>query len=376
MVNWRRSGVAVFLAMRLCQISQAASSPSVAELASCMANAAKILPFNGAVYARHGDDVVERFFGTSDAAARLPVSAATRFDIGSAGKMFTAVAIGLLIDRRAVDLEAPVGRYLNGLPAPLADVTITQLLTHMSGLGDYLDPKNKAQIESATTATELLPLAVAGALAFQPGTKRAYSNSGFVVLGAVIEKVSGLTYSRFVTQEILEPLRMTQTSLERAGSADPMTHMSPNGWTVDPRLSPLRLEHASPAGGMFSTAHDLSLFLTGIQAGGLVSRATLDTLLAPRADPGGGRPYGLGFVTRTEPHARVGHGGGAPGVNAEVDFFPDGGWQLIALSNNDPPTATRMVDVLEETVFADDPVAACSQALRGNIPRTVGAPAR
>ena len=169
---------------------------------------------------------------------------------------------------------------------------------------------------------------------------------------------------------------MTQTSLERTGSADPMTHMSPQGRTADARLSPLRLDNASPAGGMFSTVQDLSSFLSAVDAGRLVRRGTLDVLLAPRLDADSGRSYGLGFVVRTEPRLRAGHGGGAPGVNAEVDFFPDSGWQLIALSNNDPPTATRLVDVLERAAFSDEPMRACSQALVANKRPDAAGPAR
>ena len=153
----------------LCPASQASGSPALAGVPNCIAQAAGALSFNGAVLARHGEDVVERFFGTSDAGAQIPVSSTTRFDIGSAGKMFTTAAIGLLVDRGLVALDAPVGRYLEGLPIAVAEVTIAQLLAHSSGLGDYLEPKNKKRIESATTATELLPLAVASPLGFAPG---------------------------------------------------------------------------------------------------------------------------------------------------------------------------------------------------------------
>ncbi len=114
---------------------------------------------------------------------------------------------------------------------------------------------------------------------------------------------------------------------------------------------------------MFSTPTDLAVFLTALAKNRLLSRRTLATLLAPRADPGGGPgTYGYGFNVRATP-LRVGHGGGAPGVNAEIALYPDHWWQLIALANRDPPVASQMVTVLEKALFATDPESACAGAL-------------
>ncbi len=146
--------------------------------------------------------------------------------------------------------------------------------------------------------------------------------------------------------------------------------MSPAGPLQQAVLSPLRQLRASPAGGMFSTPSDMAVFLTALADGRLVSRETLKALLLPRADPGGGRgTYGYGFNTGKIPPGRVGHGGGAPGVNAEIAFYPESGWQLIALSNSDPPVATRMITVLEQAIFAADTGAACAAALSSSMAR-------
>jgi D-alanyl-D-alanine carboxypeptidase len=349
----------------LCSTAQAgvpATGPG--PIAACMVRAAAELGFNGDIYARHGDLTVEKAFGAADTAGQVPVTGETRFNIGSAAKMFTAVAIGRLVDKGAVQFDAPIGRYLTGLKPEFAGITVAQLLNHTSGLEDYFDPRNKAAIDAAVTATDLLPLALATPPAFTPGSKRAYSNSGFVVLGAIIEKVSGQSYADFIRQEILVPLGMTHTRMDVADSADPMSRMSPEGMLDKPRPSPFRQLRASPAGGIFSTASDLSLFLTALTDGHLLDRATADALLTPRTDPGGGPgTYGYGFNVRPKPALRVGHGGGAPGVNAEIALYPGSDWQLIALSNYDPPVASRMVTVLESVVSAGDPAAACTTAL-------------
>lgn len=343
--------------------SSTASAPEAA-IPRCMAAAADQLAFNGAVLVRQGEFVVRRSFGSADGQGREPVASSTRFNIGSAGKMFTALAVAILVDRGAVALDAPIGRYLDDLPPAMAAITVAQLLDHTSGLGDYLVPANRAAIESATTASQLLPVAIASPLAFVPGSRRAYSNSGFVVLGAIVEKVSRRTYAEFVQREILDALGMADTRLDGSGAAEPMTRMSPAGPLARPQPSPFRGQRASPAGGLVSTVDDMSRFVSALGDERLVRRATLERFFSPRPEPAGGLgQYGLGFNVRTSPRLRIGHGGGAPGVNAEVAAFPGSGWQLIALSNNDPPAATRLVQVLESAVFAADPQAACRAAI-------------
>ncbi|MDP9123014.1 MAG: beta-lactamase family protein [Pseudomonadota bacterium] len=329
-----------------------------------MTDAAEQLAFNGAVLARHGELVVRRSFGTADAQDREPVTPSTRFNIGSAGKIFTALSIAILIERGAVDLDAPIGQYLHNLPPAVAAITTAQLLDHTSGLGNYLVPANRAIVESATTASQLLPVAIASLPAFAPGSRRSYSNSGFVVLGAIVEKVSRRTYAEFVQREILDVLGMADTRLDGTSAAEPMTRMSPSGPLVRPQPSPFRGQRASPAGGIVSTVDDLSRLVSAFGGDRIVRRGTLERFFSPRPEPNGGAGlYGLGFNVRNSPRLRIGHGGGAPGVNAEVAAFPGTGWQLIALSNNDPPAATRLVEVLEEAVFADDPEAACRNAI-------------
>jgi D-alanyl-D-alanine carboxypeptidase len=331
------------------------AAPSGESIASCMARAAANVGFNGIAWARVGDARVERTFGTSDVAGRVPIASDTRFNLASASKMLTAIAIGRLVDRGLVRFDASIGEYLTDLDPAFRSITIAELLDHTSGLGDFLTPANQPAIEAARTATDLLPLALAGAPAFAPGSRRAYSNSGFVVLGAVIERVSGKSYAEFVDAEVLRPAGMTRTGFEPGGSAVPMTSMSPDGPLPTPQPSPFRDLRASPAGGMFSTTTDLATLLTALSGDRLLTRETAAALTQPRPDPGGGPgTYGYGFNVATVPRVRVGHGGGAPGINAEVALYPATGAQLIALSNRDPPAATRMVGALERAIFDDD----------------------
>jgi CubicO group peptidase (beta-lactamase class C family) len=332
-------------------------------LRQCMRRAAERLHFNGIAYAARANDISEEVFGTSDQNGRLPVQHSTKFNIGSAGKMFTAVAIGQMVDRGLIRLDAPIGTYLNGLRPELAAITVTQLLAHTSGLGDYLKPENHELIEKARTATALLPLAIADLPSFAPGSRFAYSNSGYVVLGAIIERISKSTYADYLRQKIFAPAAMNDTALETAGSADPMTRMSPGGLMDKPALSPLRLAFASPAGGEVSTAADMARFLDALQSGRLVTATIRTELFTPQTTRSGEANYGLGFNVTVGPPLKIGHGGGAPGINAEIALFPDSGWKVVMLSNYDPPIASHMASVLERAMFAKDKAAACNAAL-------------
>lgn len=330
----------------------AATAAQGQALGACVTRAASEFGFNGYVHLRRGDAIIESAFGASDAAAQMPITNGTRFNIGSAAKMFSAIAIGLLAERNKIALDAPIGRYLPGLAPQFASITIEQLLHHTSGLGDYFRPENAAAIDAARTATDLLPLVWATPPAFAPGSSTAYSNSGYVVLGAIIESVSGLTYAEFIGREIIAPLGMTNTRMDGEGGAEAMTRMSPGGMLEHPRPSPMRAGRASPAGGIFSTASDLSRLLAALERGQLVKPATLRALFRPRS----------------QGPARIGHNGGAPGVNAEIWLYPDSLWQLIVLSNYDPPGATRMAGVLEAAMLATDTDAACTAAIAAPPP--------
>jgi D-alanyl-D-alanine carboxypeptidase len=340
------------------------ASPAPSDgIAACMQTAAASLGFSGTVYARHHGVAIEQSFGLADPDGKVANSSRTRFNIGSVNKMFTAIAIGRLVDRDVLKFDAPIGRYLPGLKSDFSDITIAQLLDHTSGLGDYFRPENQTAIDAAKNATDLLPLALASPPVFPPGSKRAYSNSGFVVLGAVIEKVAGLTWAQFIQKEILDPVGMANSRFDSLGGATPMTRIAPTGRRDQPRPAPGPVL-ASPAGGVFSTPSDLSQLLTSLFSGRLLSKPTLAVLLTPRPDPAGGPgTFGYGFVIRETPTPKIGLGGGAPGVNAEVAYFPDSGWQLIALANVDPPVASQMQRVLEQAVTAQDSSAACAAAL-------------
>ena len=330
-----------------------APATAAATLPPCVATEMAAQGFSGAVYAaRDGRPVVSETRGRVAGPSSAAITPETTFNVGSLNKMFTAVAIGQLVDAGKVRFDDPLGRRLPGLPPALAAVTIHQLLTHTSGAGNYFVPKNRAVIAAARTAADLVPLISAEPLEFAPGSKQAYSNSGFVLLGAVVEKVSGLAYEQYVAEHVFRPAGMGSTSLRRgADAAVPMTRMDPATGTRSGELrpSPMAGAFGSPAGGGFSTVGDLARFAEALVSNRLTRPETTRMLTSPKAVSNG---YGYGFTVAGEgDDLRIGHGGGTAGVNAELAILPARRLVVAVLANRDPPIATKVERALEAALI-------------------------
>ena len=317
--------------------------------------------FSGVMLAVHnGAAVASVARGVLGAPGTPAITAAARFNIASAGKMFTAVAIAQLVDAGKLGFADAVGKYVPELPAETAAVTIDQLLTHTSGLGDYFSPENIPTLHRARSAADLLPLIVSEKPQFPPGTQFRYSNSGFALLGAVIERVSGMVYGDYLREHVFRPAGMESTSLDPRPLdtlAQPLTNKSQGGSAGPLHPAPGAMLHGSPAGGAFSSALDLQKFADALRANRLASAPSTAALLQRRTQgsaPDRGYGYGFGIKTRNN-RTWVGHNGGTLGTNAEFEFAPGGEWTLIVLSNRDPPSATREIEYLEDLVASGPP---------------------
>ena len=343
-----------------------------ADFQACIAEEARRKDYSGVVAVTEGGapmTIVVR--GETGAPGSGAITADTRFNIGSAGKMFTAVAVAQLVDAGKVAFDDPVGKYIPSLKPEARAVTLHQLLTHTSGLGDYFSPGSIGAVQAARRATDLLPLIAADQPQFAPGTQFRYSNSGFALLGMVVEAVSGQDYSAYMDEHIFKPAKMMSTSLE-AGSPQtvavgmtrlpPMTPGSgpvrmgpgPGPGGMPPADGPLRpapgaAVRGSPSGGAFSTAADLQRFMAAFRAGQLTKSTAV--LSAAKVDAGRGLSYAYGFgVTTAVGRAWFGHNGGTPGANAEVIASADGKWFIAALANRDPPLATEMLRYIQRVL--------------------------
>jgi CubicO group peptidase (beta-lactamase class C family) len=299
--------------------------------------------FSGVLLVARGDEVLlQRAWGLADRAAGTPVTLDTRFRLGSMNKMFTAVAVLQLVGAGRLSLEGSVGQSLPGYPnADIAKVTIRQLLTHAGGTGDIFGPAFDQHRLSLKTHEDYVRLYGARGPTHPPGQVHEYSNYGYVLLGAIIERASGLAYEDYVARHVFAPAGMHDTGalpedVDVPGRARAYTRKD-GAWVDAADTLPYR---GTAAGGGYSTAGDLLKFARALRAGILLSPASLAEATR-RQTPW----YGYGFmVGQRHSVAGFGHGGGAEGMNASLGIFPAQDTVVIGLANLDPPSVERLVD--------------------------------
>jgi D-alanyl-D-alanine carboxypeptidase len=393
-----------------------AARPQPRSIQQCVAAEAEREGLSGSILVSQRDKILASVVrGRLAEDASPPIHANTRFNLGSASKMFTAVAIGQLIDQGRLRLDEPVGDVVSGLTKEASHVTIRQLLNHTSGLGDFFRPENMGAMLKARSASDILPLIANDKPSFPPGSKFSYSNSGFALLGIIIERVSGMTYGEYLRRYLFGPSGMESTGLDpkplrrlavgmtaggmpnAAGgpglillgpdgkplkapmpaqsTTPPMVLIGPDGHPMNlaqirPALSPApgaTEGYGSPAGGLFSTVEDMRKFAIALMSGKLLRPATAAQFTSSQieASPAAaGRParyYGFGFGTGEDAGVRwYGHNGGTLGANAEFSIQPDHQWVISVLSNRDPPTATNIMRWIKALLANPTHFSSCS----------------
>ncbi|MGH2599641.1 MAG: serine hydrolase domain-containing protein, partial [Dehalococcoidia bacterium] len=299
------------------------------ELDRYLAKLADAGVFSGTVLvARDGEPIYSRSAGMADEEAGIANGIDTKFNLGSMNKMFTAIAIAQLVEQGRLSLDQPVGTYLPDLPDAIAKrVTIHHLLTHTSGLGDFFGPEFEQVKDTLRSPRDYFPLFIDKPLRFEPGTDWAYSNGGFILLGAIIEATSGMDYFAYIREHIYEPAEMSASeSYEKDEAVPDLAH----GYTIPlpPNLADLRVEDVlapradnydllprmgSSAGGGYSTVMDLLRFAMALDDGTLVSRETADLFITGKIPVpiDANAQYGYGFQEEWYQGTRItGHGGG------------------------------------------------------------------
>lgn len=350
--------------------SQAGAGGERDALNRCVRAKAERDDFSGVVVAmHHGETVISVARGALAEPGGAPITPATRFNIASAGKMFTAVAVAQLVDAGKIEFGDPIGRHVAGLSPQTAAVTVHQLLTHTSGLGNFFAPQNLAALRNARTANDLLPLIASEVPDFPPGSRFRYSNSGFALLGVLIERVSGETYAEYLRRHVFLPAGMAKSGVDPEPVdtlAVAMTKATPGsrpGGALEGPLhrAPGGMLYGSPAGGAFTTALDLQKFAAALMGNRLTSAASTAALLTRKTLAGSEAAYGYGFGLRTAGGRDwVGHNGGTLGANAEFHLLPGEGWSVAVLSNRDPPSATAVFAYLEELIADPAKIAGCA----------------
>lgn len=324
----------------------------VQELRTTIDGLVKDDQFSGAVLlAKNGRLLFEHAYGYAERAFDVPNRIDTKFNLGSMGKMFTGVAILQLAEQGRLSLDDTLSRDLPDYPNReiAGQITIRQLLTHTSGLGDFFGPEfMESSMAKYGTLESLVPLFVHKPLQFAPGTRWSYSNAGFIVLGLVIQQVSGESYYEYVRTHVFGPAGMTASG---NWTADSVVKNRAVGYTSQdappgsPRHSNVfALQRGGSAGGGYSTVEDLWKFAQALQGEKLLDHDYTTMDLAGQVSTPQGEKYGFGMTEAVLNGVRVvGHGGGGPGINSYLDMYPSLGYTVAIMSNYDPGTGAAML---------------------------------
>lgn len=297
--------------------------------------------FSGAMLvAKDGEVLAQGAWGIANRDFGVPNDLETRFNLGSMSKTWTSVAIAQLVEAGKLSFDDPLAKFLPEYPNPEAAkrIRIEHLLTHTSGLGSYFTPEwDGTARKELRTVDDFMGLVRDEELAFEPGTEWRYSNTGILVLGKVIEKVTGESYFEYVQANVLDPAGMERSGcLELDRVNDNLAVGYEKRWTEDgPHWVNNLFEHVvkgGPAGGCYSTVGDLFRFAEALKSGKLVGKETLQRMTTPKPDLSSPE-YGYAFEA---PHggAVYGHGGGFPGISAHLDIYRDpAGWVVVVLAN-------------------------------------------
>ena len=302
------------------------------------------VPGAAVLVSRNGKTVFEKGYGYASIENGARVAPETRFRIGSVTKQFTAAAILRLQEEGRLSVDDHLSKFIPGYPRG-GEVTLRHLLTHTSGIHSFTDKPEF--LETVTTpiksADDFIRSFENDPYDFAPGTKWSYDNSGYFLLGYIVEKVSGQPYGDFLRAHFFEPLGMKDTGVYR--NADPPAHDS-TGYSQDGasvrKARNWDMSRAGGAGILYSTAPDLARWNEGLFGGHVLSRASLDAAWSPVNPVSTKEPandgYGFGWALDTFRGLReIHHGGGLEGFLSELTRFPAQGLTVVVLANSSPP---------------------------------------
>lgn len=316
--------------------------------------------------------VVEHASGMANVEAHTLNTVDTKFNLGSANKMFTGVAIAQLVEKELLSFDDPVGKVLPDYPNETVreQVTIHQLLTHTSGLGSFIDTEFREQLLTARsnlkTISSIVNLFKDRPLPYKNGESH-YSSDGYEVLGMVIETLSGQSYYDYVKQHIFDVAGMSNTDSYEIDPNNPRSDIAVGYTNRDPLTNQpvegerknnldINLLKGTAGGSGYSTAHDLLNFTRALLDYKLLSSEMTQRVISPIVNEGSNgnqtKYSGYGFqIFDIDGVKRVGHPGRFAGVNTRIDMYPDLGYTVIVLANYDPPAAFDVAEKAGELIL-------------------------
>ena len=301
---------------------------------------------------QNGRIVKTQAYGVADVEQQVPVRLETVFEIGSVTKQFTAVGILLLQQDGKLSVDDHIGKHLKNIPETWTDITIRHLLTHGSGIKNYTGLSG-FELNSHLTQSQFIEQMRKHPLNFSPGESFAYCNTGFNLLGFIIESVSGTNYWEYMNARIFRPLGMSTTT-----DREPST-IIPNrahGYEQTNHVWINRdydLTDIFSAGAMVSTVGDLAKWNAALDGNNLLKSANKDAMWTVSENTQSkSTKYGFGwFIDTVEGHKNIGHGGATSGFSASLQRFPDDKLAVIILTNTDEQIATTLAKKIATFYF-------------------------
>jgi CubicO group peptidase (beta-lactamase class C family) len=308
--------------------------------------------------ALNGQILVNEGYGMADIENGRPNTSQTQQRIGSLTKQFTAAAILRLQELGKLSVNDPVNMYLPDYPAG-EQITIHQLLTHSAGVPNYYTRQSDIAglVQTPISLQDLLGQFSSQPFDFPPGQQFAYSDSGYVVLTAIIEATSGISYAGFLQEQFFDKLGMTQTGYDylHDNLAEPA-----KGYNLTPRgpqeVAPVESSWASGAGALYSTVEDLYLWDQALNDGQVIGKDSLESMLTPWIDMGQGYSYGYGLeIGHLAGRTVQTHAGNIFGFGSFMAHFPEDDVTIIILGNGLQMSPRSMADALANILFRSSP---------------------
>ncbi len=309
--------------------------------------------FSGTVLiAQDGEILLSQGYGLANREWDIPNTPQTKFRIGSITKQFTAMAILRLQEQGALSVDDPICTYIDDCPEIWQSITIHHLLTHTSGIPSFTKLSDYSRLRPLPSNGEItLQRFIDLPLDFEPGTEFYYSNSGYIVLGLIIEEVSGQSYRYFLKDTFFEPLGMENTD------TDSNTRVVPyraEGYISSSRKADF-IDMSIPyaAGSLYSSVEDLYIWDQALYGGDVVTSETWDAMLAAAYPiPDSGVQYGYGLIIDTaSEHPTIAHGGGIEGFVSQMIHYTDDNTTVIILSNWEQAAINSIVQTIESRLL-------------------------